>query len=181
MFAESVESVVGTWWAVWTQSRQEQAFVADCDALGWAGYCPLTARTVIRDGKRVRVYEPAFAGYAFVAFPGTPGTVEHDRAVYILRESRRIIRSHALIEIRQQRRFVNELAQVQRTLAINPEVGIVRMLVPGAPVRVIAGPYLGMEGFVEKNVKGKMTIRLTDMSFSAEIEVSSDCLEPLNA
>jgi transcription antitermination factor NusG len=178
MLAESVESVLGTWWVAWTRVNQEQLFVADCDAMGWTGYCPLTARWLVRDGKNARVYSPAFAGYAFVALPGVPGDPEHDNALYLARGNKRIS-ANTFLEIRQQRRFVDELSQVQRALEINPEVGISRMLVPGAPVEVVKGPYRGMKGFVDKNAKGKMTIRLTDMSFSAEIEISADCIEPI--
>lgn len=163
---ESVESVVGVWGVAYVKSRQEKAFAEDLSEAGIPNYLPLTRRIVNRDRHREVIEEPTFRGYCFFAARGAKADDENANDLYAVKGSSRVV---TLLDIRDQKLFVKELAQIQRALEINPGLGACLYLTPGAKVRVTKGPMIGMEGILESNTKNVFHIRLSMMQSSIEV------------
>ncbi len=175
---EAVDSVVGVWWAVYVKSRAEKAFVGDLEADGIPAYVPLTQRWGSHDNKRVMIHEPTFKGYAFFAGRGCKSDESYADDLYAVKGNSRVVQ---LIEIRDQKLFVRQLAQIQRALEINPALGSCMYMIAGTRVRVVKGDFLGMEGILERNNKGVLHVPLSIMGMSVEVEFGDESyLEPLN-
>jgi len=174
---ESVESVVGVWWVCYVKSRNEKAFVADLEAQEIPAYVPLTRRWGMLNGKRQHISEPTFRGYCFFAARGSKADESYADDLYAVKGNSRVVQ---LIEIRDQKLFVKELAQIQHALELNPMLGSCLHLVPGTRVRVTKGDFIGFEGTLERNNKGVLHIGLTIMQMSVEVEFADESyLEPI--
>ncbi len=177
---QSIEEVAGTWWSVYCRSQQEKAFAARLERFGVPVYLPITERPGTHAGKRTIVREPTFRGYCFFATraDATADDMEIAREPWRPAESRQVIE---LICVKDQRRFVKELAQVKRALEINPALGSCMYLVPGTRVRVVKGPYIGFEGILESHSKGTFHVPLSIMQSSIEVKFTDESyLEPLD-
>lgn len=173
-----ISSVDGTWWVAYLRSKAEMTFVAEMEALGLPAYCPVVVRRHwdAKAARRVTLREPAFPNYAFVAVRGPKDSMQYASDLYAARGSDRVVR-RTFIEVVDQRKFVHEMGQIQKVLAIDPALEACGMLVPGRRVRVTSGPFIGIEGILERATKNKVHVRVSQMQSSIVVEIAPELLE----
>jgi transcription antitermination factor NusG len=121
-----------------------------------------------RDNNKLRkTVMPLFPGY--LAFAAPDEAVED---VYVTR------RLSAVLPVEDQAGFAAELAQVQRALEAGSDLERLDRLEPGQPVRVIAGPLLGLEGeVVTARGQTRLIIRVQMFQQAVSLEVDEAFLE----
>jgi len=143
------------WWVAKVKPRQEKQIAQDFFDSGIEYYLPLYIKNTPRPGSRSpRLFNvPLFPGYISFAQEKPHGVYSTGRLV-------------SLIEIRNQRRFVNELNQIYHLLQgdapLTPVSG--PHLAAGTPVCITQGPFAGTKGIIHKT------------SSSVDIIVSVECL-----
>lgn len=170
----AVESIPGTWMYAWLRGGRERSFVDEMADKGFFAYCPCVTKYVVYAGKRKKIESPAFSGYAFVAAPGTGDEIAD--SIYQIRGSQRL-KDRTIIQIVNQRMFVEELSQVQRALAIDSELESHSGFTPGKRVRITKGKFVGLEGWVETLDRGIVSLRLSFMCSAIDFETSLDNIE----
>ena len=126
------------WWVAKVKPRQEKLLAADFFRAGIEYYLPLYLKNTPRPGtSHPRLFHvPLFPGY--IAFAQNQ---PHD--IY---RSGRVVN---LIEIRHQKRFIHELNQVYFALQGKaPLEPVTEQFTEGTPVKIIHGPFAGIEGIV---------------------------------
>ena len=130
------------WWIAKVKPRQEKLCAADFFKTGIEYYLPLYLKNTPRPGTtHRRLFQvPLFPGYISFA-----QNQPHD--IY---RSGRVVN---LIEIKHQQRFIHELNQVYFALQGNAPLEPVTSSAfsSGTPVKVIHGPFSGIEGIVVKD------------------------------
>lgn len=156
------ESSHSDWFVLHTKSRQEKCVA---DALGEQGvehFLPLVKRTR-RYGHRYRTVDvPLFPSYLFMH-----GSAD-DRAVAL--KTNRLAR---VIEVREASRFESEIRAIRSAIEAGAELDPCPYLDAGTPVRVVAGPLLGLEGLVESRQSIErivLQIEVLGRAVSAEID-----------
>ncbi len=131
-------------------------------------YLPLRQETKIYQRRKVTVSKPLFPGYVFADFPPTERLLVH--------ESRKLVRC---LEVPDQARFADELEQVRKALLVDATLGATPELVAGQPVRIIAGPFQGLEGVVS-SVQGvtRVVLNVDMIGQSVRVEAEPQMLEP---
>lgn len=133
-----------------------------CEAHGFTFYLPLREETKIYQRRRVTVHKPLFPGYFFVTFAP-------DERVQILKTNN-VVR---ILQPLAQRAFLHQLAQIRRALRCDPTLGACAMLEQGRHVRILAGPFQGVEGIVE-TLKGRTRVLLNIEMIGQAIAVETD-------
>jgi transcriptional antiterminator RfaH len=120
-----------------------------------------------RRGRKIRSLLPLFSGYLF--FCG-----DQNRRLDVLRTNR----VANIIEVRDQRKLLGELVQIEHALRTGASLTPHRYVKAGQHCRIIAGPLVDLQGIV---VKAKNTTRLVlqiDMLGQASsVEVDADTIE----
>lgn len=167
---------MGTWIVAYVKSRMEKAFSADMDAAGIPSYLPLTTyRGVLNGRKNQLIQRPTFPGYAFFACRGTVGSLPYAADLYKVKSNFRLV---TLIEIRAQKKFVQEISQFQRALEIDPQLGGCPTLRPGQQVIITSGPFQGMIGYAEAHLKGIVHLRCSMLGSSVVLDISEHDIVP---
>jgi len=90
----------------------------------------------------------AVPGYVFASFGA-------DRRLLVVK-SRQVVR---LLAVKDQVRFVEEIGQIRRALDMDPGLGACAAVKRGTRVRILRGPFQGLEGVVS-TLKGQTRIVL---------------------
>ncbi len=156
------------WHVLYVKSRCEKKVADHCVKLGFEQYLPLRRETKIYQRRRVTVDKPLFQGYVFASFEAL--------------QRADLMRSHAILrvmDVEDQARFLRELDQVRQALAVDPTLGVERVLKPGLRVRITSGPFMGLEGIVSV-VKGIERVMLAVDMIGQAIVVNAEAalLEP---
>jgi transcription antitermination factor NusG len=161
------------WWVAKVKPRQEKLLATDFFKTGIEYYLPLYTKNTPRPGtthKRI-FHVPLFPGY--IAF-----AQDQPHNIYL---SGRVVN---LIEIKHQQRFIREMNQIYFALQGNaPLEPAPDAFTEGTPVKIIHGPFRGIEGIVTKDTAslhlilsveglGKATLKV-DRTWIKEIE--DDC------
>lgn len=158
------------WWIAKVKPRQEKLLAADFFRTGIEYYLPLYAKNTPRPGTTLkRIFQvPLFPGY--IAFAQNQ---PHD--IY---RSGRVVN---LLEIKHQKRFIHELNQIYFALQGNaPLEPAGDTISEGSMVKIIHGPFTGLEGIVSKDASslyliltveclGRATLKI-DRTWIKEIE-----------
>jgi transcription antitermination factor NusG len=137
-----VAEAEGPWWVAKVKPRQEKAIAADFINLGIEYYLPLYTKVTRRkdNNKPRKSVLPLFPGY--ISFSA------ENRGV---RDALRTNRVVNIIEIRHQKRFVEELTQIysaiERGIILEP---LVEAFPEGTKVLVVSGPLRGIRGVISK-------------------------------
>jgi transcription antitermination factor NusG len=129
------------WWIAKVKPRQEKQLALDFYKDGIEYYLPLYPKNTPRPGtKHRRIFHvPLFPGYISFA-------QELPHNIYT---SGRVVN---LIEVKHQQRFIRELNQIYYLLQGNAPVEPINDIIPeGTQVKIIHGPFSGVEGIVAKN------------------------------
>lgn len=133
-----------------------------CRLRGFAFYLPLRRETKIYQRRKVTVEKPVFPGYLFAPF-------DADGRVALLK-SNNIVR---ILKPANRRRLLYELAQIRRALQTDPTLSTCAALKAGHRVRILTGPFMGIEGVV-KSLKGKTKICLNVEMIGRAVAVEMD-------
>lgn len=173
MFDPSTHLQSARWYALYTRSRFEKKVAAHLHDRGFESFLPLIEEVHCWSDRRKRVWEPLFRGYVFVRTElkqkvpvlQTPGVV---RFVGI---------RHAPSPIPdEQINWIRVLINAPDALRREAYVAT------GDTVRIVAGPFRGVEGFVMR-VKDSMrvVVSLAAIAQSVSVEVPSEFVEPVRA
>lgn len=157
------------WYAVYTRSRWEKKIETDLSRRGIESFLPLIEEVHVWSDRRKKVQEPLFRGYVFVK------TTMRDRLAVVQTEG--VVRFVGVRntpspipdeQINWIRILINAPDAVRREQYVNV----------GDLVRVIAGPFRGVEGYVMR-VKDstRVVVSLAAIAQSVSVEVASEFLE----
>lgn len=152
---------MGYWKVARIRSRNEKVLARDCEALGISYYLPLyIKRTRRRDNNKPRKsLLPLFSGY----FP----FVAREESHRLLLETGRVAQ---VMEVPDQRRFVDDLLQIWNTLETGTPILAVEPITPGQKVRIQEGPLAGMTGVVSE-VRDECCLLLAVEAFQMAVRV----------
>ncbi|MGP1308680.1 MAG: transcription termination/antitermination NusG family protein [Phycisphaerales bacterium] len=158
------------WQVLHTRSRQEKAVADLLQASGSEVFLPLV-RKVRYYGHRRRVAEtPLFPSYLFLW-----GPVE---AAYPAIASKRAV---GAIKPENQELLDRELLSLRLALDGEADLDPFPYLEAGRPVRVIAGPFRGVEGVVEERRSvDRLILRIQTLGRATALDIDPSLLEPLD-
>ena len=157
-----------SWHVLYLRPRCEKKMAEHCIKHGLKYFLPLREETKIYQRRKVTVNKPLFVGYLFVSF---------DRAGRVaLLKTNHIIR---ILVPEDEELLLYELAQIREALTIDPTLGACAALTRGRRVRIVGGPFMGVEGVVWTLKKDRSKIRLNVemIGQAVAIEVDRDYLE----
>jgi transcriptional antiterminator RfaH len=171
--ARRIGEAQGPWWIAKVKPRQEKALAFDLITRGVEYYLPMYTKVVRRrdNNKPRKSVLPLFPGYlSFCAYAGA------ERLIFA---TNRIVN---LVEVRHQKRFVNELEQIYFTLDLGmPLEPFARLeeLSPGMMVEVRAGPLRGIRGTVKRMQGSHRLILSVDGLGRAALAVDASVVKPM--
>ncbi|HED30606.1 MAG TPA: UpxY family transcription antiterminator [Prosthecochloris aestuarii] len=158
------------WYAVYVRSRFEKKVHRDLEEKGITSFLPLLDTWRQWSDRRKKVQVPLFRGYVFVRINFRKEYVrvlETDGVVAFvgIKNSASVIRDR---EIEWIRILTGEPDAVTR---VRPELS------PGQPVRVVAGPFAGLEGVVSKEGRdAKLVVYFESIMQGIEVLINPDYL-----
>ena len=158
-----------SWHVLHIHPRCEKKMAEYCKVNKLEYYLPLRKQTRLYQRRRVTFEKPVFPGYLFTAF-------DADGRLALLK-SNNIIR---ILTPESEDRLLFELEQVKKALLVDPTLVPCESLKKGKHVRILSGPFMGIEGVVA-DIKGTTKVRLNvDMIGQAvSVEIEKDFLELL--
>ena len=169
LFAEPARDVDARWWVLHARPRAEKTLARRLHRQRVRFFLPLYERRHRHQGRVRSAYLPLFPGYLFLR-----GDWDDRRSAL---ETNLV--AHCL-EVTDQGELHDNLADVHRLMTSEAELTPESRLRPGMPVEIIAGPFAGMTGKVERR-RNKVTfaveIRLLQQGVS--MEIASWMIEPL--
>jgi len=159
----ALEDDLGVWWVVRVKPRQEKALARELARMGAGYYLPLfTRRTIRRDNGKPRKT-------VLCLFPGYISVVDYPRhKLHILRTGRAL----GSLEVRDQERFVSELACIEKALASGDGLEVRPALAEGRRVVIARGPMEGVQGVVMSLSRGYNRVHLNVEMFGSSVAVT---------
>jgi transcription antitermination factor NusG len=127
------------WQVVYLRPRLEKKTAEICRMNGIPHYLPVRTRTRTYQRRKVTTELPVFPGYLFVAVDAPQKLV--------LQKTNHVLR---FLEPSRPYRMLRQLVQIRRALRIDPALRPVQLLAAGTRVRIVAGPFMGIEGVVAR-------------------------------
>jgi len=139
LFSEQVDLPTDApWWAIYTLSRREKDLMRRLRAMEIPFYCPLIARKTKSPSGRVRKsHVPLFSGYVFAQG-------DSEQRLQIL-QTNCVSRT---LEVDDAAQLLLDLNQIHQLIDAEVPMTVESKIEPGQPVRVISGPFAGLEGVV---------------------------------
>ncbi len=156
------------WRVARTKSRQEKALAWSLKASGIRYFLPLVSRPQ-KNKKRMRTsIVPLFNGYLF--FQGDM------QERYTAITSGRIAQ---IIEVQDQQTLTRELTSLAQATAAECQLELCDFATKGKRVRIIDGPFRGLEGIVKKQ-KGqrRLVLQIEAIRQAATVEIELDQAQP---
>lgn len=128
-------------------------------------YLPLRKVQRIYQRRRVTFLIPLFTGYVFTAF-------NRSQRPLVLK-SNFVAR---ILDVCDQERFLYELDQIRKALAIDPTLGPCPALTKGKLVRIVSGAFKGIEGIVQAlkpNAKVVLNVEIIGQAAAVEVEAGN--------
>ncbi|MBU4198465.1 MAG: hypothetical protein KKG09_08795 [Verrucomicrobia bacterium] len=157
------------WYVLHTRPRCEKKLEDYCRVYHLEHYLPLRKEVKVYQRRKVEVRKPLFPGYVFARF-------DCSQRVGVLR-SRQVVR---VLTVGDQAGFICEINQIRKALTIEPTLGACPALKRGARVRIVIGPFQGLEGVVSA-FKGqtRVVLNVNLIGQGVPVEVTPDMLERL--
>ena len=157
------------WRVLRTKPRQEKAVVDLLDAAGHTHYLPLVRRVRHYGHRRRETRTPLFPSYVFVR--------SGLEAAYFAVSSRRVIQ---IVEVPDQARLDQELAQIRRALEIGAGLDPYPYLKEGRRARVRSGPFAGIEGVIEsKGRDDRLILCVEALAQAVSLEIDAGVVDPI--
>lgn len=151
------------WKVLFVKPRTEKKVAEYCLLYGITHYLPLREKTRVAQRRNVTVRLPVFPGYVFARV--TPGQR------LVLLQTNLLVR---VLEPANPRRMLRDLVMVRRALRVNPALESVKPLTAGRRVRIIGGPFQGVEGRVARlagTLKVVLNVDMIGQAVSVTAEV----------
>lgn len=166
---DSISDFTGIWWVAHTKSRNEKALAHDLVNKNISYFLPMTWKIQRRSRRTTKSLLPLFAGYLF--FCG-----EEKQRLELLRTNR----VANLIVVDDQQKLLHELGKIEQALRVGVPLTPYKYIKQGQRCRVIAGPLLGLEGFVVKTKKAaRLVLQVDILGQAASVEVDIDMIETI--
>jgi transcription antitermination factor NusG len=150
------------WKVLFVKPRCEKKVAEHCLRHNIDFYLPIKEQVRVVQRQRRKVTLPLFPGYVFAVFP------RRDRTT--------ILQSHMVARILEPQRSMDlarSLVMIRRALAIAPELTPEPVLAKGMKVKIIDGPFMGIEGVVEKSIS-KIRVVLNIEMIGQSVAVSAE-------
>lgn len=149
------------WYVLHVKPRTEKKVEAYCRRYGCLAYLPLRARTRVIQRRRVHTEIPVFPGYVFARL--SPD------------ERLKMLQTNLLVHVlapATARSLVHDLRQIARALRAAPDLVTTDSFRAGDRVRIVSGPFLGIEGVVRRS-HGRAAIILNIELLNQALEISA--------
>jgi transcription antitermination factor NusG len=150
------------WKVLFVKPRTEKKVAEYCGLYGIPFYLPLREKTRVVQRRKVTIRFPVFPGYVFARL-GAGQRLP-------LLQTNLLVR---ILESENPRRLARELVMVRRALRVNPSLGAVKPLTKGRLVRIVTGPFMGVEGRVARlsgTLKVVLNVDLIGQAISVTVE-----------
>jgi transcriptional antiterminator RfaH len=137
------------WQVAQVRPRLEKKTADLCRTQGIPHYLPLRKRTATYQRRQVTTEIPVFPGYLFVA-------IDAPRRL-ALQQTNHVVR---FLDPSRPYQMLRQLVYIRRALKIDPSLRPTPMLTSGTRVRILTGPFQGIEGVVAR-LDASMRIYLT--------------------
>ena len=127
------------WYVLHVKPRTEKKVFAFLSGYGYFRYLPLYVKVTKVQRRKVRTELPLFPGYVFTR-------LDPD-------ERRKVLQTNLVVQtipVPNPREMVHQLRQVARAARNAPALRTVIPFKVGDLVRVKAGPFLGLEGYIRR-------------------------------
>ena len=156
-----------SWFVLHLKPRCEKKMAEYCRIQEIECYLPLRSELKIYQRRKVQVEKPLFPGYFFMTCD------EKGRMALLLTNN--IVRT--LVPPNEDR-FLFELDQVRKALAADPSLGSCQAIEQGKRVRITGGPFMGVEGLVDKmRGRAKVCLNVDMIGRAVAVEVDRQFLE----
>jgi transcription termination/antitermination protein NusG len=157
----------GQWWVAHTKSRNEKALAGDLAGKGISYFLPMSWKVKKIRGRTVKSLLPIFGGYLF--FCGN----ENQRV-----ETLKTNRVANIIDVRDQRRLIEELSQIEQAIAGGANLSPHNYLKVGQKCKVIGGALAGLSGIVEKTRnETRLVLQIDMLGQAASVDIGTDMIE----
>ncbi|MBI2437546.1 MAG: UpxY family transcription antiterminator [Lentisphaerae bacterium] len=167
--APELAGLAAVWSVIHARPRCEKKLADYCRRQGVEHYLPLRVEHKVYQRRKVEVWKPLFPGYVFACFAA-------EQRLLIMRSSQ-VAR---LLPVRDQARLIAEMDQIRLALAKEPGLSACAAVKRGTRVRILKGPFQGLEGVVS-TLKGqtRVVLNVDIIAQAVAVEVSRDMLEPV--
>ncbi len=167
---QSIRDFAGLWWVAHTKSRNEKALAHDLACREISYFLPMSWKVRRIRGRTIRSLLPLFGGYLF--FCG-----EEKQRVEVLRTNR----VANLIEVNDQERLVEELAQIEQALDAGAQLSQHEYIKAGQRCRVIGGALSGLMGIVLKTKNAtRLLLQIDMLGQAASVEIDVEMIEAID-
>lgn len=157
------------WKVLFVKPRAEKKIAKYCKLYDIPCYLPLRETKRVVQRRKVVFHLPVFPGYVFASFT--------DSQRLSLLQTNLLVR---ILTPAQPRALLRDIIMVRRALRANPALKQGPALNAGRMVRILSGPFMGVEGCVARlsgTVKVVLNIEMIGQSVSIVME--RDQVEPL--
>ncbi len=165
----AIGDVPGVWWIGHAKARFEKAFAWDLDARKIPYFLPMIPQTKFSGGRKRKLMMPLFQGYVFFAGDA-----------FARYEALATNRLANVIEVKDQKQIVAELASIHRVLSAGKlQLDPYPFAAIGNRVRIASGPLQGVEGIVieRKGVNTRLVLQVSMLGQGAAVEIEPGLLE----
>lgn len=152
------------WKVLFVKPRTEKKITLFCKLFNLPYYLPLREKMRVVQRRHITVRTPVFPGYVFARLDA------HQRL--------KLLQTNLLVRVLEPdnpRLLLRNLVMVRRALRVNPSLEPEQPLLKGRLVRIINGPFMGVEGRVTR-IAGKMkvviNVELIGQAVSVTAEIS---------
>jgi transcription antitermination factor NusG len=156
-----------SWHVLHLRPRSEKKTAEYCRKHGLTFFLPLREETKIYQRRKVKVQKPVFPGYLFASF-------DRDGRLSLLRTNNLV----RILTPDSEAHLLFELDQIRRALAVDPTLGACAALKRGRHVRIIGGPFRGIEGIVSAvRQSSKVRLNVDMIGQAVAVDVDKEYLE----
>lgn len=157
------------WRVVHTKSRQEKALAEYLQARGVEHFLPLVPRVRYHGRRKFTSVVPLFPGYLFLR-----SSLEE---AYQTERTDRVVR---VIPVADQALLESDLAAVRFAIERGALLEPTAYLAAGVLVEVVAGPFRGLRGVIDREAPGgRLVLRVRMVGMAADFEIDRSLLEPV--
>jgi len=167
---ESVRDFIGQWWVAHVKSRNEKALAHDLIRRNIHYFLPMSWKVRRQSHRTIKSLLPLFGGYLF--FCG-----DENERVELLRTNR----VANLIDVGDQEKLVDELAQIEHALRAGVSLIPHEYFRAGQRCRIIGGPLAGLTGIVIRSGKTtRLLLQVDLLGQAASVETNIDMIEVID-
>ena len=157
------------WKVLFVKPRTEKKVSEYCALYNIPFYLPLRENTRVVQRRKISFQLPVFPGYVFAKFP--------------LSQRLPLLQTNLVVRILEPvhpRRMLRDLIMVRRALRADPALKPAKHLAKGQLVRIVGGPFLGVEGRVAR-LSGtlKVVLNIDMIGQAVAVTAETDQIETL--